>query len=95
MFNTDNRGQTSGWRIGEPFHRIKRDNQASMQFINDIALNIQQIWIRFTVPVITIYPSYFKLPQRWLHSLAPVTYWCKLQGTYSFAALMQLELFRV
>ncbi len=42
-----------------------------------------------------LYPSYFKLHVRWLHSLTPVTYSCKLLGTPSLAAFLQLELFRV
>jgi hypothetical protein len=42
-----------------------------------------------------LYPSYFKLPVRWLRSFTPVTYLCKLPGIHSLAAFMQLELFRV
>ena len=42
-----------------------------------------------------IYPSYFKLQVRWLHSLTPVTYLCTLPGIRSLAAFLQLELFRV
>ncbi|POD92280.1 hypothetical protein BV925_11720 [Pectobacterium odoriferum] len=42
-----------------------------------------------------LYPSYFKLPVCWLPLLTPVTYLCKLLGTRSVAAAMQLELFRV
>ncbi|APR30666.1 hypothetical protein BTW28_06540 [Citrobacter freundii] len=41
------------------------------------------------------YPSYFKLYVRWLHSLTPVTYFCKLLRIPSFAAFLQLELSRV
>ncbi|SFQ97415.1 hypothetical protein SAMN04487773_0591 [Enterobacter sp. kpr-6] len=44
---------------------------------------------------IGVYPSYFKLHVRWLPSLTPVTYLCKLPGIYSVAACLQLELFRV
>ncbi|ATZ94577.1 hypothetical protein DYD83_11720 [Dickeya fangzhongdai] len=39
-----------------------------------------------------IYPSYFKLQMRWLPSLTPVTYLCKLLGIHSVAAFLQLEL---
>ncbi|POD93697.1 hypothetical protein BV921_17495 [Pectobacterium odoriferum] len=42
-----------------------------------------------------LYPSYFKLPVRWLCSLTRITYLCKLIGIPSLAAFMQLELFRV
>lgn len=42
-----------------------------------------------------IYPSYFNLQVRWLHSLTPVTYLCTLPGIRSLAAFPQLELFRV
>ncbi|RAU32064.1 hypothetical protein DBY73_017995 [Enterobacter sp. RIT418] len=42
-----------------------------------------------------LYPSYFKLYVRWLHSFTPVTYSCKLLGIHSLAAFLQLELFRV
>ncbi len=42
-----------------------------------------------------IYPSYFKSQVRWLPSLTPVTYLCKLLGIHSVAAFLQLELFRV
>nr|OYN49705.1 hypothetical protein B7L51_18340 [Pectobacterium carotovorum] len=42
-----------------------------------------------------IYPSYFKLHVRWLSSLTPVTYFCKLLGIHCVAAFLQLELFRV
>ncbi|SFR06270.1 hypothetical protein SAMN04487773_1997 [Enterobacter sp. kpr-6] len=31
---------------------------------------------------------------RWLLSLTPVTYYCKLPGTHSVAAFLQPELFR-
>ncbi|TDV78491.1 hypothetical protein OD28_2856 [Enterobacter asburiae] len=41
-----------------------------------------------------LYPSYFKLQVRWLHSLTPVTYLCTLRGIRSLAAFLQLELFR-
>ena len=41
-----------------------------------------------------LYPSYFKLHVRWLRSLTPVTYFSKLLGMNSLAALLQLELFR-
>ncbi|BBV93249.1 hypothetical protein STW0522ENT66_36760 [Enterobacter roggenkampii] len=37
-----------------------------------------------------IYPSYFKLQVRWLHSLTPVTYLCTLPGIRSLAALLGL-----
>ncbi|HHX0693530.1 TPA: hypothetical protein ACU525_004362, partial [Yersinia enterocolitica] len=42
-----------------------------------------------------IYPSYFKLHVRWLHSITRITYLSKLIGIYSIAAFLQLELFRV
>ncbi|MGF6102841.1 hypothetical protein M2429_003548 [Enterobacter sp. A4] len=42
-----------------------------------------------------IYPSYFKLQVRWLHSLTPVTYLCTLPEIRSLAAFPQLELFRL
>ena len=42
-----------------------------------------------------LYPSYFKLHVLRLRSLTPVTYLCKLLGLHSFAAFLQLELFRV
>ncbi|HCN96253.1 MAG TPA: hypothetical protein DIT59_06275 [Leclercia sp.] len=42
-----------------------------------------------------IYPSYFKLHARWLHSFTPVTYLCTLPGIHSLAAFLPLELFRV
>jgi hypothetical protein len=51
-----------------------------------------------------IYPSYFKLQVRWLHSLTPVTYLCTLPGIAALLGLwprcskrqvLQLELFRV
>ncbi|CAI0760831.1 Uncharacterised protein [Serratia grimesii] len=35
------------------------------------------------------------LPLCWLHLLTPVTYLSKRLGTHKFAALMQLQLFRV
>ena len=41
------------------------------------------------------YSSYFKLHVLRLRSLTPVTYLCKLLGLHSFAAFLQLELFRV
>jgi hypothetical protein len=34
-----------------------------------------------------LYPSYFKLPMRWLPLLTPVTYLSKLLGIRSVAAL--------
>ncbi|ATZ93809.1 hypothetical protein DYD83_07385 [Dickeya fangzhongdai] len=42
-----------------------------------------------------LYLSYFKLQVRWLPSLTPVTYLCKLLGIHSVAAFPQLELFWV
>ena len=42
-----------------------------------------------------LYPSYFKLQGRWLHSQTPVTYSSKLQGICSLAAYLQLVVFRV
>ncbi|VUS47830.1 hypothetical protein SB6419_03056 [Klebsiella spallanzanii] len=42
-----------------------------------------------------LYPSYFKLHVRWLHSLTPVTYFSKHLGIRSLAAFPQLELFWV
>ncbi len=39
-------------------------------------------------------PSYFKLQGCWLHSQTPVTYSSKLLRICSFAAYLQLELFR-
>ncbi len=42
-----------------------------------------------------VYPSYFKLQVRWLPSLTPVTYLCKLLGIHSVAVFPQLELLRV
>ncbi|HBW42856.1 MAG TPA: hypothetical protein DEF84_19025 [Leclercia adecarboxylata] len=42
-----------------------------------------------------VYPSYFKLPARWLSSLTQDTYFGKLPGIRCVAAFMQLELFRV
>ncbi|POT57413.1 hypothetical protein C3432_05435 [Citrobacter amalonaticus] len=45
--------------------------------------------------VLFLYPSYFKLQMRWLHSLAPVTDFSQRPGTHSQAAFLQLELFRV
>ena len=42
-----------------------------------------------------LYPSYFKLQVRWLRSLTPVTYFSKLLGIHSLAALTQLERFCV
>jgi len=41
------------------------------------------------------YPSYFKLPVRWLLSFTPVTELPMLLGILSIAAFMKLELFRV
>jgi hypothetical protein len=45
--------------------------------------------------IFVAYPSYFKLLLRWLHLLTRITYQSKLIGIPSFAALIQLELFRV
>ncbi len=42
-----------------------------------------------------LYPSYFKLPVRWLRSVTRITYSSKLIGIPSLAAFTQLELFRV
>ncbi|OKP25090.1 hypothetical protein BSR00_09540 [Serratia liquefaciens] len=42
-----------------------------------------------------LYPSYLKLPLCWLRSLTRITYYSKLIGMRSLAALMQLQLFRV
>ncbi len=42
-----------------------------------------------------LYPSYFKLQMRWLSSLTPVNYLCKLLGIRCVSAFLQLELFRV
>ncbi|AWV45551.1 hypothetical protein CD201_13685 [Hafnia alvei] len=42
--------------------------------------------------IISSYPSYLKLHQRWLHSLTRITYLSKRIGIRSFAALMQLQL---
>ncbi|WP_159872035.1 MULTISPECIES: hypothetical protein [unclassified Raoultella] len=42
-----------------------------------------------------LYSSYFKLHVCWLRSLTRITYWCKLIGIHSLAAVLQLELFRV
>ncbi|AYA07052.1 hypothetical protein D3Z09_11095 [Rahnella aquatilis] len=39
-------------------------------------------------------PSYFKSQMRWLRLLTRITYLCKLIGTRSLAAFLQLELFR-
>ncbi|AJJ12291.1 hypothetical protein CH64_3577 [Yersinia rohdei] len=44
---------------------------------------------------IWLYPSYFKLHVRWLHSITRITYDSKLIGVISLAAFLQLELFRV
>ncbi|OVU38922.1 hypothetical protein BME18_06080 [Klebsiella michiganensis] len=41
-----------------------------------------------------IYPSYFKLQVCWLRSFTRITYQSKLIGIHSFAAFLQLELFR-
>ena len=38
-----------------------------------------------------LYPSYFKLHVRCQRSLTPVTYFSKLLGIHSLAALIQLE----
>jgi len=46
-------------------------------------------------PLLWYYPSYFKFQVRWLHSFALVTYLCTLLRIHSFAAFLQLELFRV
>ncbi len=42
-----------------------------------------------------LYPSYFKLPVRWLRSVTRITYSSKLIGIPSLAAFLKLELFRV
>ncbi|PEH55289.1 hypothetical protein CRM81_19545 [Yersinia kristensenii] len=42
-----------------------------------------------------LYPSYFKLHVRWLHSITRITYDSKLIGVISLATFLQLELFRV
>ncbi|RJL24048.1 hypothetical protein D5074_08765 [Pectobacterium polaris] len=42
-----------------------------------------------------IYPSYFKLPVRWLRSLTLITYSSKLIGIPYLAAFLKFELFRV
>ncbi|CQH74768.1 LysE family transporter [Yersinia enterocolitica] len=42
-----------------------------------------------------LYPSYFKLHVRWLPSFTRIIDWRQLIGTLSFAAFLQLELFRV
>ncbi|CFQ84576.1 LysE family transporter [Yersinia enterocolitica] len=42
-----------------------------------------------------LYPSYFKLHVRWLLSFTRIIDWRQLIGTLSFAAFLQLELFRV
>ncbi len=44
---------------------------------------------------VPLYPSFFNLQVRWLHSLTPVAYFSKLLGMSSFATFLQLELFRV
>ncbi|ARA76171.1 hypothetical protein B5S52_09915 [Pectobacterium brasiliense] len=41
-----------------------------------------------------LYPSYFKLHVRWLHSVTRITYLSKLIGIPSLAAFLKLELFR-
>ncbi|OWF85560.1 hypothetical protein B4907_03755 [Yersinia kristensenii] len=46
------------------------------------------------MPSVLLYSSYFKLHVCWLPSFTPVTYLCKLLGTRSVAAFLQLELFR-
>ncbi len=51
--------------------------------------------LEYVLGILLIYPSYFKLHVRWPHSFTPVTYQSKLPGIRSFAASMQLELFRV
>ncbi|ARA74370.1 hypothetical protein B5S52_00065 [Pectobacterium brasiliense] len=48
-----------------------------------------------TARLFTLYPSYFKLHVRWLHSVTRITYLSKLIGILSFAAFLKLELFRV
>jgi len=35
--------------------------------------------------------SSFELPLRWLRSLIPVVYWCKLPGVHSLVAIMHPE----
>ncbi|ARA76255.1 hypothetical protein B5S52_10360 [Pectobacterium brasiliense] len=47
------------------------------------------------LPIKLIYPSYFKLHVRWLHSVTRITYLSKLIGMPSLAAFLKLELFRV
>ncbi|PXB03768.1 hypothetical protein DMB41_00130 [Pectobacterium carotovorum subsp. carotovorum] len=42
-----------------------------------------------------LYPSYFKLHVRWLHSVTRITYLSKLIGIPSLAAFLKLELFGV
>ncbi|PYD41184.1 hypothetical protein CT690_05665 [Serratia plymuthica] len=42
-----------------------------------------------------VYPSYLKLPLCWLRSLTRITYYSKLIGMRSLAALTQLQLFWV
>ncbi|CNJ05828.1 LysE family transporter [Yersinia enterocolitica] len=42
-----------------------------------------------------LYSSYFKLHVRWLLSFTRIIDWRQLIGTHSFAAYLQLELFRV
>ncbi|POT59973.1 hypothetical protein C3432_04545 [Citrobacter amalonaticus] len=51
--------------------------------------------LRLQMLRIVLYSSYFKLQMRWLSSLTPVTYLCKLLGIPCVAAFLQLELFRV
>ncbi|QZN96904.1 hypothetical protein [Symbiopectobacterium purcellii] len=41
------------------------------------------------------YASYFPPWRRWPRSVTRITYWCKLIGIPSLAALPQRELFRV
>ncbi|MEE8728027.1 MAG: hypothetical protein SOI28_02415 [Rahnella inusitata] len=38
-----------------------------------------------------IYPSFFTLQMRWLHSLTRITYLSKFIGIRSIAAILQLE----
>ncbi|PWC21102.1 hypothetical protein DDT54_19485 [Brenneria nigrifluens DSM 30175 = ATCC 13028] len=51
--------------------------------------------LRIIVHHLDLYPSSFKLHLCWLPSLTPVTYWRKLLGIRSVAALMQLEIYWV
>jgi len=58
-----------------------------------VHITVQSLYPLFiTSPGYVLYPSYFKLPARWLFSLTPVTYSCTLPGIRCVAAFMQLEL---